>query len=299
MTSINRASRSRLSSARFSRIKRGCCCRRPRSSLCSRRQPLGRRYSAGRADAAITSSIDAESIVARFPALIHLPSEQDRSKRPFGYIVAQGDFVWTNYLNNWITLKFSEGFFQSLKTKSSTTDADWRTLRSHRREPRNNAGRGACASGRRLLGWARVQLGLVRPFASLPRGQVNLEFLLSGLWPTISCIGRGARRIRADRRAGGNCWHEQAQGPAGPQSLLRRGRARSAGTCSGAVGLLRPARDIRHSVRYLCRRRAGARAQATVPFRLKYSAPASSRSRRVRLMELRALALTDFRSCAW
>ena len=71
----------------------------------------------GRADVAITSSIDAQSIVARFPALVHLPSEQDRNKRPFGYIVAQGDFVWTNYLNNWISLKLAEGFFQSLKTK--------------------------------------------------------------------------------------------------------------------------------------------------------------------------------------
>jgi len=72
---------------------------------------------AGRADAAITSSIDAQSIVARFPTLAHLPGDQDKSKRPFGYIVAQGDFVWTNYLNNWITLKLSEGYFQSLKTK--------------------------------------------------------------------------------------------------------------------------------------------------------------------------------------
>jgi cyclohexadienyl dehydratase len=72
---------------------------------------------AGRADAAITSSIDAQSIVARFPTLVHLPGDQDKSKRPFGYIVAQGDFVWTNYLNNWITLKISEGYFQSLKTK--------------------------------------------------------------------------------------------------------------------------------------------------------------------------------------
>jgi cyclohexadienyl dehydratase len=72
---------------------------------------------AGRADVAITSSIDAQSIVARFPALTHLPGDQDKAKRPFGYIVAQGDFVWTNYLNNWITLKLSEGYFQSLKTK--------------------------------------------------------------------------------------------------------------------------------------------------------------------------------------
>jgi len=77
----------------------------------------GTQVSGGRADVAITSSIDAQSIVARFPALVHLPSEQDRNKRPFGYIVAQGDFVWTNYLNNWISLKHAEGFFQSLKTK--------------------------------------------------------------------------------------------------------------------------------------------------------------------------------------
>ena len=114
--STNRASRLRSFSARFSRTRRSCCCPRQPSNRCSRPQPLGRKYwPAG--PTRRSRLIDAQSIVARFPALAHLPNYQDKSKRPFGYIVAQGDFVWTNYLNNWITLKLSEGYFQSLKTK--------------------------------------------------------------------------------------------------------------------------------------------------------------------------------------
>jgi cyclohexadienyl dehydratase len=46
---------------------------------------------AGRADVTITSSIDAQGIVARYQALTHMPLEAARNKRPFGYVIAQGD----------------------------------------------------------------------------------------------------------------------------------------------------------------------------------------------------------------
>ncbi|MCW5770324.1 MAG: transporter substrate-binding domain-containing protein, partial [Rhodospirillaceae bacterium] len=70
---------------------------------------------AGRADVTITSSIDAQGIVARYAALGHMPVAAARNKRPFGYIVAQGDPTWVNFLNTWIYLKKSEGFFAALE----------------------------------------------------------------------------------------------------------------------------------------------------------------------------------------
>jgi cyclohexadienyl dehydratase len=72
---------------------------------------------AGRAEVTITSSIDAQGIVARYTALGHMPLEAARNKRPFGYIVAQGDPTWLNYVDTWIYLKKSEGFFAALEKK--------------------------------------------------------------------------------------------------------------------------------------------------------------------------------------
>lgn len=69
----------------------------------------------GRADVAVSSSIDAQSVVARFPTLAHLPVDTARNRRPFAYVVALGDFTWTNYLNSWIYMKKSEGFFDNLE----------------------------------------------------------------------------------------------------------------------------------------------------------------------------------------
>ncbi|MGH7004220.1 MAG: transporter substrate-binding domain-containing protein [Alphaproteobacteria bacterium] len=71
----------------------------------------------GRADVAITSSIDAQSIVVRYQALAHMPLEGARNKRPFGYVVTQGEHAWLNFLNTWIQLKQSEGFFAALEKK--------------------------------------------------------------------------------------------------------------------------------------------------------------------------------------
>jgi cyclohexadienyl dehydratase len=72
---------------------------------------------AHRADVTITSSIDARGIVARYTALTHMPLAAARNKRPFGYIIAQGDPAWLNFLDTWIYLKKSEGFFDGLEQK--------------------------------------------------------------------------------------------------------------------------------------------------------------------------------------
>ena len=71
---------------------------------------------ANRADVTITSNVEASTLVKRFDQLtINVPGAEMRNKRPFAYVVAQDDFAWLNYVNTWITLKKSEGFFDALE----------------------------------------------------------------------------------------------------------------------------------------------------------------------------------------
>jgi cyclohexadienyl dehydratase len=42
---------------------------------------------------------------------------EPRNKRPFAYPIAQNDPTWTTFLNNWVALKTSEGYFKSLEAK--------------------------------------------------------------------------------------------------------------------------------------------------------------------------------------
>ncbi len=72
---------------------------------------------AGRAQATITSNVEAASLVKNFPNLVMVGGAELRNKRPFAYPLPQGDAVWTTYVNNWIALKKSEGFFQALEAK--------------------------------------------------------------------------------------------------------------------------------------------------------------------------------------
>ena len=73
---------------------------------------------AGRAVATITSNIEAATLVQTYPnlALVGNTTEM-RNKRPFAYPVVQGDPTWVIFLNNWIALKKSEGFFEGLEKK--------------------------------------------------------------------------------------------------------------------------------------------------------------------------------------
>jgi cyclohexadienyl dehydratase len=71
---------------------------------------------AGRADATITSNVEAGTLVQRFAQLAVVPGEL-RYKRPFAYVMRQDDHVWINFVNNWVTLKKIEGFFDQLDAK--------------------------------------------------------------------------------------------------------------------------------------------------------------------------------------
>ncbi|HWK96853.1 MAG TPA: transporter substrate-binding domain-containing protein [Pseudolabrys sp.] len=73
---------------------------------------------ANRADVTITSNVEASTLIKRYEQLaITIDGSQMRNKRPFGYVLAQDDVTWLNYLNTWVTLKKIEGFFAELETK--------------------------------------------------------------------------------------------------------------------------------------------------------------------------------------
>lgn len=73
---------------------------------------------ARRADVALTSNVEAGTLVSRFPELrILVPGSEMRNRRPFAYVVAQDDQVWLNFINTWVTLKRTDGFFAGLDAK--------------------------------------------------------------------------------------------------------------------------------------------------------------------------------------
>jgi cyclohexadienyl dehydratase len=73
---------------------------------------------AGRADVAITSNVEASTLIKRFDQLtINAEGAQMRNRRPFAYVIAQDDVTWLNYVNTWITLKKIEGYFADLEAK--------------------------------------------------------------------------------------------------------------------------------------------------------------------------------------
>jgi len=71
----------------------------------------------GRAEVTITSNVDAAALVQRYPELTIAPVDRARSRRPASFLLSQDDQVWLNYLNNWITVKKMEGFFERLDAK--------------------------------------------------------------------------------------------------------------------------------------------------------------------------------------
>ncbi len=69
----------------------------------------------GRADVTITSNVEGGTLIARFPELrILVPGSEMRNRRPFAYVMDQNDQVWLNFVNTWVTLKRTEGFFADL-----------------------------------------------------------------------------------------------------------------------------------------------------------------------------------------
>jgi cyclohexadienyl dehydratase len=72
---------------------------------------------AGRADANITSNVEANKLVAQYEQLMIVPVAEGRAPTPIAMLMPQGDQVWINYVNTWITLKQEQGFFDELGVK--------------------------------------------------------------------------------------------------------------------------------------------------------------------------------------
>ena len=72
---------------------------------------------AGRADAHITSNVEAATLVETYPELAIVPVQEPKSPTPLAWLIDQNDQVWINYINHWIELKKAQGFFENLMAK--------------------------------------------------------------------------------------------------------------------------------------------------------------------------------------
>lgn len=72
---------------------------------------------AGRADAHITSNVEAYKLVAKYPEMMVVPVSSPKAPTPIAMLMPQADQVWINYVNTWIALKAERGFFDTLATK--------------------------------------------------------------------------------------------------------------------------------------------------------------------------------------
>ncbi len=66
---------------------------------------------AGRADAHITSNVEANKLVAKYPQMMIVPVSAPKAPTPIAMLLPQADQVWINYVNTWIALKRERGFF--------------------------------------------------------------------------------------------------------------------------------------------------------------------------------------------
>jgi cyclohexadienyl dehydratase len=72
---------------------------------------------AGRADAHITSNVEANKLVEKYSQLMIVPVSAPKSPTPIAMLLPQADQVWINYVNTWIALKTERGFFEKLGKK--------------------------------------------------------------------------------------------------------------------------------------------------------------------------------------
>jgi cyclohexadienyl dehydratase len=72
---------------------------------------------AGRADANITSNVEAIKLVEQYPQMMIVPVKAPADPTPIAMLLPQDDQVWINYVNTWITLKKEGGFFDKLGKK--------------------------------------------------------------------------------------------------------------------------------------------------------------------------------------
>jgi len=72
---------------------------------------------AGRADAHITSNVEAYKLIEKYNQMMIVPVSAPKARTPIAMLLPQDDQVWINYMNTWITLKTEQGFFDKLGKK--------------------------------------------------------------------------------------------------------------------------------------------------------------------------------------
>ncbi len=72
---------------------------------------------AGRADAHITSNVEANKLVDKYSQMAIVPVSAPKAPTPIAMLLPQDDQVWINYVNTWIALKQERGFFDMLGKK--------------------------------------------------------------------------------------------------------------------------------------------------------------------------------------
>ena len=70
-----------------------------------------------RADAHITSNVEAKKLVLKYPQLMIVPVAKPKAPTPIAMLLPQADQVWINYVNTWISLKKERGFFDKIGAK--------------------------------------------------------------------------------------------------------------------------------------------------------------------------------------
>ncbi len=76
----------------------------------------------GRADAHITSNVEASTLVEKYSQMMIVPVSAPKAPTPVAMLLPQADQVWINYINTWITLKQERGFFAELGKKWKLTN---------------------------------------------------------------------------------------------------------------------------------------------------------------------------------
>jgi len=71
----------------------------------------------GRADVFVTSNIEGSTLVEKFPNVRQVEVDAPRAPTPIAMLLPQTDQVWINYVNSWIELKKTQGFFEETAFK--------------------------------------------------------------------------------------------------------------------------------------------------------------------------------------
>ncbi len=72
---------------------------------------------ARRANVSVTSNVEAATLVEKFNQLAIVPVKDPRKPTPIAMLLPQDDQVWINYLNHWVELKKTQGFFKTTAEK--------------------------------------------------------------------------------------------------------------------------------------------------------------------------------------